>query len=301
MVVDCAILGGGPAGLNAALVLGRSRRRVILFDNNQPRNAVTGVSHGFITRDGVTPQEFRQLAHQDLAKYPNIELRQAAVTDIVKAAEGTFRITTENGEQYEAKTVLLATGLKNILPAVEGIEDFYGKSLFSCPYCDGWEHQDQPLILISENPYIFHTTKVLYNWSKDIIVASNGHSYLTDEQKAVLQAKQIPYYEQKIISLAGQDGKLERVIFEDGTEIERAGGVAAAGWRQALPFGELLGCELTDFGGIKTDGFGRTNVKGVYAAGDAALVEPAQLVIAAADGSKAAIGINSDMLLAEFG
>jgi thioredoxin reductase len=138
MIVDCAIIGGGPAGLNAALVLGRARRRVLVFDDNHPRNAVTQESHGFVTRDGVKPHEFRAIAHQELRKYPSVDVQHVRVTAIRKASDA-FAITTEKGDVFSAKTVLLATGLKEILPPIDGLHDYYGKSVFCCPYCDGWE------------------------------------------------------------------------------------------------------------------------------------------------------------------
>ena len=119
MIVDCAIIGGGPAGLNAALVLGRARRRVLVFDENHPRNAVTQESHGFLTRDEVTPHEFRAMAHQDISKYPSVDMQHGRVTAI-RHADDAFEITTAKGVLFSAQTVLLATGLKEILPTIDG-------------------------------------------------------------------------------------------------------------------------------------------------------------------------------------
>jgi thioredoxin reductase len=147
MVMDCVIIGGGPAGLNAALVLGRARRTVILFDNNAPRNAVTAESHGFITRDGISPVEFRKIAHQDIAKYPSVQLRNVKIVEVSKRGE-VFELLTEQGDTVQAKKIILATGLKEILPSVPKLLNYYGKSLFSCPYCDGWELRDRPLMLL---------------------------------------------------------------------------------------------------------------------------------------------------------
>lgn len=299
MLFDCAIIGGGPAGLNAALVLGRARRRVILFDDNQPRNAVTQESHGFITRDGVKPIEFRRIAHQEIAHYPSVELKQARVQTISK--ENVFiRLVTDAGETFEATRVILATGLREILPEISGLRAFYGKSLFSCPYCDGWELRDQPLVLIGETPQIFHAAQITYNWSRDLLVCTNGHPVLTEEQKKVLISKGIQVMEQKIASLAGQDGQLEQVIFADGTRVNRKGGFAGSQWTQATSFATDLGCAMNTQGGIITDTLSRTNVQGVYAAGDLSISMPAQLIIAAADGSKAAMGVNADFTHDEF-
>lgn len=300
MVLDCAIIGGGPAGLNAALVLGRARRNVMLFDNNKPRNAVTHESHGFITRDGIQPSEFRNIAHQELGKYENVQIRRSTVVDVKSEMQSTFRVVTEQGEEFQARTVLLAAGLKEILPSVERIHEYYGKSLFNCPYCDGWELKDQPLVVISENEHALHMVKTVYQWSRRVTVCTNGAASLTPEQKELLSRKHIPIYEQKITSLAGADGRLDKVVFEDGTEVRVKGGFVTPQWIQASSIGESLGCRINERGGIVTDALGRTAIEGVYAAGDTSVIAPSQLIIAAAEGSRAAIGVNSDLIQSDF-
>lgn len=300
MLLDCAIIGGGPAGLNAALVLGRARRTVILFDNNQPRNAVTRHSHGFITRDGVTPGEFRSIAQQDISRYPSVRIRNHTEVTTVERRGHTFLLATRAGELFEARTLLLATGLREVLPDVRGIHDYYGKSLFSCPYCDGWELKDKPLVVISEGPQMFHSAKIIYNWSRDLVLCSNGNRNLTPAQYQLLSSKGIRIMEQKIAGLTGQTGQLEKVVFEDGSSIDRTGGFVSANWYQAAPFGSLLGCQTHSLNGFITDSFGRTNVKGVYAAGDTSVVAPSQLIIAASEGSRAAMGINTDLTEEQF-
>lgn len=297
MIVDCAIIGGGPAGLNAALTLGRSRRNVLLFDDNQPRNAVTQESHGFLTRDGVKPDEFRHIAHQEISRYPSVEIHPTRITNVSKH-ENSFELVASNGTVFHAKTIILATGLKEILPAIEGIHDFYGKSLFGCPYCDGWELKDQPLVIISESPQTFHMVKTIWNWSRDLLVCTNGHDVLTAEQKETLQRKEIQVVEEPITALAGKKGMLERVTFARHEASMRVGGFVAAQWVQASPFGAQLGCELNAMGGTVIDDFGRTTVKGVYAGGE--VVTPSQLIVAAAQGSMAAVGVNTDLIQSEF-
>lgn len=299
MIVDCAIIGGGPAGLNAALVLGRARRSVMVFDDNQPRNAVTQESHGFLTRDGVKPDEFRTLAHQDISKYPSVEMQHVRVTAI-RHADASFEITTAKGDLLSAKTVLLATGLKEVLPSIDGLHDYYGKSLFCCPYCDGWELRERPLVVISEGPHTFQMVKVVWNWSHNLLVCTNGHQPLTAEQQATLRQKGIEVVEDRITALIGKHGQLERIVFATQEERSREGGFVASQLLQASPFGEVLGCEMNAMGGIVTDPFGRTTVPGVYAAGDASVVMPAQLIIAAAEGSRAAAGVNTDLTESEF-
>lgn len=300
MRLDCAIIGGGPAGLNAALVLGRSRRDVIVFDNNRPRNAVTRESHGFITRDGIEPRELRRLAHLDIASYPSVTIKPDKVTE-VRHSEAGFQVTTSNGVTYEARTVILAAGLKESLPRIPGIQNFYGKSLFSCPYCDGWELRDQPLMVISEGSNLFQLTKIVYNWSKDVLACTNGADSLNAQQIGMLGQRGIQVAHQRIKALEGENGRLNRVVFENGSEIKRVGGFVTPSWDQAASFGESLGCAMTQAGGFITDDYGRTSVRGVYAAGDSSIIVPAQLVVAAGEGSKAAIGANTDMTNQDFG
>src|SRR5438034_1421751 len=134
MLFDCAIIGGGPAGLNAALILGRARRNVILLDNNTPRNAVSQESHGFITRDGIKPKEFREIAHKELGRYPSVMYTKRKVTSVIKN-NSLFELIMSDNERYQSKTIIISTGLKDVLPRIENISDYYGKSLFHCPYC----------------------------------------------------------------------------------------------------------------------------------------------------------------------
>ncbi len=297
---DCIIIGGGPAGLNAALVLGRARRSVALIDSNKPRNAVTHASHGFITRDGVSPSEFRSVAAEELSSYPSIDQLQAEVVTIEKTELG-FVVEESLGHYYQAKKLVLATGVNEIFPEIEGFYSFYGKSLFVCPYCDGWEHRDQPLVIVSESSHVFHYVKMIYNWSKDLVVCTNGHALLNDEETEKLVSKGIKIMEQPLASFEGVNGQLEKVRFEDGTEIERSGGFVMS--KKLIPNLQLvenLGCNTEESGTLKTDEFGRTSVKGLYAAGDASYVNPSQLIFAAADGSKIATGINMDLTEEEF-
>jgi thioredoxin reductase len=300
MIIDCAIIGGGPAGLNAALVLGRARRTVLVFDDNRPRNAVTQEAHGFLTRDGVKPAELRSIAHQEISKYPSVAIRQMRING-VSTREGWFELVADNGEVMQARTIMLATGLKEILPAIDGIHDYYGKSLFSCPYCDGWELKDQPLMVIAEEGQrAFHMAKLVWNWSHDLLVCTNGHQVLTKEQHDMLRQKGIEVVEDRITALLGKQGQLEQVVFATQGERARRGGFVASQLLQAAPFGEELGCQMNAMGGIVTDPFGRTTVPGVYAAGDALMAVPHQLIIAAASGSWAAAGVNTDFTEREF-
>jgi thioredoxin reductase len=298
MLFDCAIIGGGPAGLSAALVLGRAKRNVLLLDEGKPRNAVTHESHGFLTRDGVEPGEFRAIAYQEIARYPSVETHQVRVVEASKH-DAYFEVATREGERFQAKMILLATGLKDVLPEIDGIHDYYGKSLFACPYCDGWERRDQPLVVISDSMSPFHVAKVVWNWSRDLLVCTNGHALLTTEEKESLERNKIQVVEDKIAALVGEKGMLEKVVFASQGESVRTGGFVG-GWPVlASSLGTDLGCEINAQGRLVTDALARTTIKGVYAAGDTA--NPfAQLVMAAAEGSKAAAVINMDLIEGEF-
>ncbi|WP_276353330.1 NAD(P)/FAD-dependent oxidoreductase [Cohnella caldifontis] len=296
---DCAIIGGGPAGLSAALVLGRARRNVVLFDSGRPRNAVTRETHGFLTRDGIPPYEFRRISHEELARYPSVRIRNTAVAD-ARNAGGHFQLRAMDGLIYRSRKILLATGLVEELPAVPGIRDFYGVSLFNCPYCDGWERKDEPLVIISETEHAFDLVKSVYPWSRNLILATNGHYVLSHEQRRKLAARGIPVYEQRIRALVGTGGRLEKVVFENGAEERRAGGFVSPVWSHPNVFDRALGCRRNEHGGIAADDFGRTSAHGVFAAGDAANIVPPQLIVAAAGGCRAAIGINSELTSEDF-
>ncbi|MCR2805138.1 NAD(P)/FAD-dependent oxidoreductase [Paenibacillus soyae] len=300
MRMECAIIGGGPAGLNAALVLGRARRQVALFDDNQPRNAVTKHTHGFMTRDGAKPEELRSLARQDIKKYPTVRTIAKRITGVMPILGG-FRLQAGDGSLYECRKLLLATGLSETLPDIHGIRQYYGRSLFNCPYCDGWELRDQPLVVIAEGSNAFSLTRLAYQWSRNLLVCTNGSMRaLTGEELQLLQRKGVAVSHDRIKELAGSEGMLRAVAFENGGSSKRTGGFVSPYWRHASPLGELLGCRMNESGGIETDALGRTSVYGVYAAGDASVIAPAQAVIAAGEGSRAAIGMNSDLAREDF-
>jgi thioredoxin reductase len=300
MLYDCAIIGGGPAGSNAALVLGRARRNVVLFDNDNPRNAVTQESHGFITRDGIKPKEFREIAYKEIAKYPSVMIQKKEVTSVTKNNQ-LFELVTSDKELYHSKNIIISSGLKDVLPEIENISDFYGKSLFNCPYCDGWELRDRPLVvIIDDHVQGFHFIQTIYNWSKDLVVCTNGRKFQNPEQKRLIHNKGIKIMENKIRNFAGKDGQMEKIIFENGESVDRKGGFVLPQLIQSSNFAKQLGCEYNSLGGISADSNGRTNIQGVYAAGDASVIAPAQLIIAAAEGLRAAVGVNRDLIQKEF-
>jgi thioredoxin reductase len=289
-MIDVTVIGGGPAGMAAALVAGRGKKKVVLFDEELPRNRVTHESHAYLTRDGVTPDEFRQAGRKDLEKYPTIQTEKRRVVSIERIQEtGHFMLKTDRNETVETKKVILTTGLKETLPSVPGIHDFYGKSIFSCPFCDGWEMKDQSLVVIVQTEKALHLIKLLKNWSNDLTLATNGKKLFDEEQKAMLKRNGIHLKEETIKELKGTDGKLESVVFNDGEEGTFTGGFCETHLEDATPFVSQLGLNINDRGFVETDQLGRTNVSGVYAAGE--ITGPSQLIVSASQGHMAGAGV----------
>lgn len=295
---DVIIVGGGPAGLSAALMLGRSRRNVLVFDNKQYRNAYSQAMHGFLTRDGIDPGELRQIAKEQLLKYENIQIKNETVTHAIKQ-EKDFLITVENGEQYLAKKLLLATGLIDNWPKLEGAVECYGKSIFHCPYCDGWELRDQPLAVYGRGEDSAKFALELLLWSNDIILCTDGPSQLNEEYKKRLVEDQIPIYEEPILKLVEKDGILEKIVFKKGNFIERRALFFNTKTVQRCPLAKMLGCEFDEEGGVKTGKYEVTSIPGLFVAGDSSR-DVLQAIVAASEGVQAAIAINTALLNREL-
>ncbi len=291
---DCAVIGAGGAGLNASLILGRSRKKVALFDNGTNRNRVTQESHGFLTRDGIKPAEFKDIALKDVKKYPSVHFYQNTVMNITKQSNGLFKIETLEDVEYVAERIILATGVQEVFPSIPDIKNYYGKSLFSCPTCDRWELRDKPLIIISEDEeQTLFKGKLLYNWSKDLVIATNGHEVSAPTLNE-LQRKDITVITEPIQSLYGEDGYLNKVVFSSGVEIERVGGFIVPNFVRPNQFAEQLGCQFNENGSIVTDEAGRTSQENIYAAGETAKLGQSSLIVAAAEGYKTAMAVVFD-------
>lgn len=297
-MLDVVIIGGGPAGMSAALVAGRGKQNVLLIDEEKPRNSVTKESHAFLTRDGIKPEDFREKGRQDLLKYPSISIKNDRIISMVKLPDDSFEMTTYSGVNIHTKNIVLATGLKETLPTVKNIEHYYGTSIFSCPFCDGWEMKDRSLILIIESIQAFHLTKLLKNWTDDLVIATNGNYFLESEHKENLALNNIRLIEEKIVELKGDNGELQSVVFESGEKLQRIGGFCATVLDNTLPFIEQLGIEVDDYGYISTDSMGHTNVPSIYAAGE--ITGPSQLIVSASQGHMAGMGIIADTSEANF-
>ncbi|MED4886161.1 NAD(P)/FAD-dependent oxidoreductase [Lysinibacillus fusiformis] len=299
-VLDCIIIGGGPSGLSASLTLGRARRNIALFDDRTNRNRVTQASHGFITRDGIRPQAFKEIVLKELENYPSVSYFTSTVTEIIKdIGNERFTVKTSTNQEFVSEKIILATGIQEVF-TIASIRKFYGKSLFSCPYCDGWEQKDKPLVVIAEKEeHVLHLTKLIYNWSQDLVVLTNGVQ-LSKEGKMELQKHNIKIITEKIKNFIGKDGYLQKIEFETGATILRSGGFVAPSYYRPNQFAEKLGCEIHENGKVITDGVGRTTQKNVYIAGETERSKPSSLMISAAKGNKAAVSVNTDLTMERF-
>ncbi|MEK3721918.1 NAD(P)/FAD-dependent oxidoreductase [Paenibacillus sp. FSL H8-0034] len=295
---DVGIIGGGPAGLNAALMLGRARKTVVIIDEDRPRNRITHESHGFLTRDGITPSEFRRIAREQVVAYPSVRfVADRAVTII--GSDGDFQITTAQGLAFRVKKLLFATGMKDAPLDIEGLIDVYGSSAFVCPYCDGWELRDQPLVLIANGAKAHHMAKILPGWSRQYTICTNGPDEWTEEQRDELRQHKVPFFDSPIQRIDSQDGKVQQVVLEDGSEIACTGIFFAPTLVPGSDLPEAIGCQITETGAVLVDSLGKTNVPGVYSAGDSASAAY-QLIAAAAAGALTAVTINSELLEAAW-
>ena len=290
---DVVIVGGGPAGLSAALVLGRCRRRVLLCDSGKPRNAASLALHGFITRDGTDPGELRRLARSELEAYPSVEVRDVEVQHAEPAGRG-FRLRLAGGETEEARKLLIATGVTERFPEVEGMEELYGRSVFHCPYCDGWEVRDRPIAAYGSGARGTGLALELLAWSRDVVLCTGGGE-LGRAERERLGRNGVALREERLAALEGRHGMLSRILFRSGPPLERAALFFSTGQEQRSELAARLGCEFNDKGTVDTGWCESTNVPGLYVAGDASR-EVQFVVVAAAEGARAAFAINTALL-----
>lgn len=290
---DVIIIGGGPAGLSAALMLGRCRRRVLLVDSGKPRNAVSRAMHAFLSRDGISPLAFLETARRELAAYPSVEYRRAEVQD-ASGGDGEFEVVLEDGSRKSGRKILIATGVHDYVPEIDGIRNFYGTSVFHCPYCDGWEWRDQPIAVMGTGKEGAGLAFELTAWSSDLVLCTHGGPAPDAVHRQKLALNGIGLRSERVLRLEGEGGLLRRVVFESGPPLERRAMFFSSGQCQRSAIPGRLGCDFNTKGTVETGKFEATNVPGVYVAGDAS--REAQLVIrAAAEGAEAGMAINREL------
>ncbi|GGI46942.1 pyridine nucleotide-disulfide oxidoreductase [Paenibacillus marchantiophytorum] len=298
MTYDCVIIGGGPAGLNAALVLGRARKNVVVIDEGRPRNQVTRETHGYLTRDGISPSEFRRIAKEQISIYPSVHFAADTAVSIA-GTDGHFQITTAQGTIYGSKKVLFAVGKKDVPLAINGLADVYGISAFVCPYCDGWELRDQPLVLIVKGANALHLAKMMSGWTNHFTICTHGPDEMSSLEKEELAQHNVPIFDSPIQSIVSNEGMVQQVELEDGTAIPCTGIFFGPKLVTGSELPRALGCEMTEAGTVVVDKFGKTNVPGVYGAGDSAS-EMYQAIAAASLGAMAGVSINNELIMEDW-
>ncbi|MCO1574488.1 NAD(P)/FAD-dependent oxidoreductase [Crossiella sp. SN42] len=294
--VDVLVIGGGAAGLSGALTLARARRKVLVLDAGEPRNAPASGVHGFLTRDGLPPAELVRDGVAEVRGYGG-EVRAGTVTSARRTGEG-FEVETADGQRVRARRLLVTTGLTDELPAVAGVRERWGRDVLHCPYCHGWEVRDQPIGVLGSGPNVMHMTLLLRQWSQDVVLFRHTAPELTAEDRARLAAREIAVVDGEVAGLEITEDRVSGVRLADGRVVPRraiavlprflarAGFLAELGLKVAPhPMGEH----------VQTDGRGQTSVPGVWAAGNVTDLS-ASVVVAAAAGMVAGAGINGELV-----
>ena len=291
---DVIVIGGGPAGLAAALWLARYRCRVILFDAQDPRNAETWAVHGYLGLDDIPPFELRRVGREQ-ARSAGAEL-EAAVVERVAGEQDDFRVTINDGREFRSRRLLLCTGLRDIIPEIPGLMDFYGTSIWHCPECDGPSATGRKIGVIGWGEGIVKYCMWMLTWADRVVLMPHGRpASLTDDADDALERHGIPVKTEAIVRLEGENGQVQRVVFHDGSteEVEAVFFHIASG--PGSTFASDLGCGADEEGILEIDNNFQTTVPGVYAAGD--ITPGTRLAIRAAyEGTRAAIGIQKSLL-----
>jgi thioredoxin reductase len=296
---DVVIIGAGSAGLSAALTLGRALRRVLVCDGGPPRNAPSPGVQSFFTRDGIKPAELLRLGYEQLKPYDTVEVRKARVMQLQQAGPGQFEVQAEgeSGRSFTITTrkVLLATGVEDELPPVDGMRDLWGRGVLHCPYCHGWEVRGQALAVYGRGKLVAGMALLISRWATDVVICTDGASNLSENARRRLRQQKIQLNEQPISHLEGTpSGELRYIVFENGEKLARYALFVHPHQHQRAGFAEQLGCRQTSKGAIWVNKHSQTSISGVYAAGDIT-PGPQKALLAAAEGTLAAIAIHETM------
>jgi thioredoxin reductase len=296
---EAIIVGAGPAGLSAALILGRCCRRVLLCDGGPGRNAPSSALHGFLTREGLPPGELVRIGLAQLAPYETIEIRAAVVTDARRTAAGfTLRLST--GERVSTGKLLLATGVIDELPPIPGLAERWGRSVFPCPYCDGYELRGRRLGVLGRGQAVVAQCRALTTWSARVTLFLQGGGTVDVSDREALERHGIEIVETPIRALEGPGATLEQVRLADDRALACDALFLSEGQHQRSPLVEQLGCRPGENAAVPTKEHESTDIPGLFVAGDAS--DNLQLaIVAAAEGAEAGFAINRALVRETFG
>ncbi|WP_327723470.1 NAD(P)/FAD-dependent oxidoreductase [Streptomyces europaeiscabiei] len=301
---EVIVIGGGAAGLSAALVLGRARRRTLVVDAGEPRNAPAAHMQGFLSRDGMPPAEFLAVGREEIARY-GVALVRGRAVDVTRGDDGrSFTVTLADGRSPRARRLVVATGLKDELPTVPGVAERFGRDVLHCPYCHGWEVRDQPFGVLATTPMSVHQALMVSQWSKDVTLFLHEvpETDLSDDDLRRLAAAGVSVVPGEVESLVVTEDRLTGVRLTDGTVCDRSVLFTAPRPIPRTSLLEKLGADLneTPFGAYPTvDPTGLTSVPGVWAVGNA-MGFSEQVVNAASSGYRAGATINGELLMTDL-
>jgi thioredoxin reductase len=264
---DAIIIGGSYAGLSAGLALGRSLRNILIIDSGKPCNRYTPHSHNFLTHDGQKPGDIAIQARRDVQQYKTVEFYEGIATSAIKE-DNLFIVRTSSGNEYKGRKIILATGIKDIMPDIKGFEDCWGKSVIHCPYCHGYEFAKASTAIIGNGDNGYHYVELLSNWTKKLTIFTNGHATFSDEQLTKIKEHKIAIVESGIKSIEHEDGHVKALLTNDGHIFPVRAIYNRPEQVQHSDIPLALGCQLTETGLIKVDDSRKTNIEGVFACGD---------------------------------
>ncbi|MGO3183853.1 MAG: NAD(P)/FAD-dependent oxidoreductase [Aequorivita sp.] len=294
---DAIIVGGSYAGLSAAMALGRSLRKVLVIDGGQPCNRQTPYSHNFLTQDGKPPAEISAIAKQQVEQYNTISIVNDFVANERRTPVG-FEIKTEAGKIFSAKKIILATGVKDVMPNIKGFSECWGISVIHCPYCHGYEYKAVKTAVMTNGERAFHIAPLIKNLTDDLTILTNGPMDFEESQLKKLKENNISVMENEVSEMEHENGYLQNIFFKDGTKMDFHAVYASVPFEQSSVSFDM-GCELNDHGYIKVDFFQLTTVDGVFACGDNS--SPMRSVAyAVATGNIAGVMVNKELTEEEF-
>ena len=295
---DVIIIGGSYAGLSAAMTLGRSLRNVLIIDSSKPCNRYTPHSQNFITHDGEVPATIAAQAKEQLLRYDTVTFFEGLAVRGLKTKNG-FEIQTKSGEQFATKKLLFATGVKDKFPPIKGFEECWGKTVIHCPYCHGYEFREAKTAIMANGEKAIHLAGLVDNLTDKLSIITSGKAQFDPEQIVKLKKHQINIIEEEIITIEHENGNIKKVLLSNGKKEYFTAMYAAIPFEQHSDIPASLGCELTDQGHIKVDGFQKTTLKGVFACGDATTMMRS-VSNAVATGNNAGAMLNKELVEEQF-
>lgn len=295
---EVIIIGGSYSGLSAGMTLGRSLRKVLIIDSRNPCNSQTPHSHNFITQDGKAPGAIAAEARRQVEQYETVMFYDGLATSGTKTGNG-YKITTQSGDTFTAAKLIFATGLKDIMPGIEGFGECWGISVLHCPYCHGYEFRNEKTGILGNRENNYEFPKLIRNWTQDLTLFTNGNSTLNNEQAEKIEKHGIKMVEKEIERFEHAKGQIDKIVFKDGSVQPIKAMYARVPFVQHCQVAEQLGCELTELGHIKVDAFQKTSMPGILACGDnASMMRSVANAVSA--GSFAGAMANKEMIEESF-